>query len=325
MSDLETFRRETRAWLEANCPPEMRRPMTSENDTYWGGRNAKFSSEPQRVWFERMRDKGWTVPDWPKEYGGGGLDRAEHKVLREEMSAIGARVAAVEFRHLDARAGAAEIRQRGAEEGTSAENRRRPDPLVPGLFRAERRIGPRLAADPRRERRRRLRHHRPEDLDVLRQLRRLDLLPGAHRSRGEEARRHQLHPVRHGLEGRVDQADPADLGLFAVLRNLLRQCPRAEIACGRHRQPRLGCREISAAARARDDLGHGRARRRPAARPGRRRFRRQPTTQGRLDDAMLRSQIVDLRDRRGGAVRPRPNARSIWRRPGSRIRRFPRR
>src|SRR5204863_161119 len=58
---------------------------------YWGGRNAKFSSEPQRVWFERMRDKGWTVPDWPKEYGGGGLDRAEHKVLREEMSAMGAR------------------------------------------------------------------------------------------------------------------------------------------------------------------------------------------------------------------------------------------
>ena len=34
MSDLEIFRRETRAWLEANCPPEMRRPMTSENDTY---------------------------------------------------------------------------------------------------------------------------------------------------------------------------------------------------------------------------------------------------------------------------------------------------
>jgi acyl-CoA dehydrogenase len=24
MSDLETFRADTRAWLEANCPPEMR-------------------------------------------------------------------------------------------------------------------------------------------------------------------------------------------------------------------------------------------------------------------------------------------------------------
>ena len=53
--------------------------MTSEDDTFWGGRNAKFASEPQRVWFERMRDKGWTVPHWPKEYGGGGLDGEEAK------------------------------------------------------------------------------------------------------------------------------------------------------------------------------------------------------------------------------------------------------
>ena len=91
MADLEQFRRETRAWLEANCPPEMRRPAVSDADVFWGGRNAKFSSEPQRVWFERMRDRGWTVPDWPREYGGGGLDPAETKVLREEMAAIGAR------------------------------------------------------------------------------------------------------------------------------------------------------------------------------------------------------------------------------------------
>jgi acyl-CoA dehydrogenase len=27
MAELETFRAETRAWLEANCPPEMRQPM----------------------------------------------------------------------------------------------------------------------------------------------------------------------------------------------------------------------------------------------------------------------------------------------------------
>ncbi|WP_315744222.1 MULTISPECIES: acyl-CoA dehydrogenase family protein [unclassified Bradyrhizobium] len=91
MADLETFRRETRAWLEANCPPQMRTPMTSEEDTFWGGRNAKFTSEPQRIWFERMRDKGWTVPHWPKEYGGGGLDGEEAKILRQEMTEIGAR------------------------------------------------------------------------------------------------------------------------------------------------------------------------------------------------------------------------------------------
>jgi alkylation response protein AidB-like acyl-CoA dehydrogenase len=91
MADLENFRAETRAWLEANCPPEMRKPMASDSDTFWGGRNAKFSSEAQRVWFERMRDKGWTVPHWPSEYGGGGLDGEEAKIVRQEMAAIGAR------------------------------------------------------------------------------------------------------------------------------------------------------------------------------------------------------------------------------------------
>jgi alkylation response protein AidB-like acyl-CoA dehydrogenase len=97
MSDMENFRRETRAWLEANCPPEMRRPMTSDEDTFWGGRNTKFSSEPQRVWFERMRDKGWTVPHWPKEYGGGGLDPEQTKIVRQEMAASGARQPLVSF------------------------------------------------------------------------------------------------------------------------------------------------------------------------------------------------------------------------------------
>ena len=123
MSDLEKFRRETRAWLEANCPPEMRRPMTSDEDTFWGGRNTKFSSEPQRVWFERMRDKGWTVPHWPKEYGGGGLDGEEAKIVRQEMAAIGARQPLTSFGISMLGPGAAEIRHRGAEEGASAEDR----------------------------------------------------------------------------------------------------------------------------------------------------------------------------------------------------------
>jgi alkylation response protein AidB-like acyl-CoA dehydrogenase len=90
MPDLESFRLETRLWLQANCPAEMRRPMTSDEDTFWGGRNTKFSSEPQRLWFERMRDKGWTVPHWPREYGGAGLDPEQAKILRQEMGAIGA-------------------------------------------------------------------------------------------------------------------------------------------------------------------------------------------------------------------------------------------
>ena len=91
MADIETFRRETRAWLEANCPAELRTPPDEENDRCWGGRNWKFKSEAQRQWFEAMRDRGWTVPDWPKEYGGGGLSKEETKVLRQEMRALNCR------------------------------------------------------------------------------------------------------------------------------------------------------------------------------------------------------------------------------------------
>ncbi|MEZ5680563.1 MAG: acyl-CoA dehydrogenase family protein [Erythrobacter sp.] len=90
-TDLEAFRAETRAWLEANCPPEMREPVETEDDVYWGGRNATFKNDAQKAWFEACRDKGYTVPMWPKEYGGAGLAPAEAKVLREEMSRINAR------------------------------------------------------------------------------------------------------------------------------------------------------------------------------------------------------------------------------------------
>ena len=88
---LETFRRETREWLAQNCPPDMRKPSRGEPDICWGGRNWKFQSEAQKIWLERMAERGWTVPMWPKEYGGGGLSHEEEKILREEMRAINAR------------------------------------------------------------------------------------------------------------------------------------------------------------------------------------------------------------------------------------------
>ena len=91
MSDLESFREETRAWLQSNCPPEMRQPVRDEDDVYWGGRSATFKNDAQKAWFEACVAKGYTVPAWPKEYGGAGLSPAEAKVLRQEMAAIGAR------------------------------------------------------------------------------------------------------------------------------------------------------------------------------------------------------------------------------------------
>lgn len=85
MSDLDTFRAETRAWLEANCPAEVRGPIESEADVIWGGRNAVFKTPAHRQWLERMAARGWTAPEWPREYGGGGLSREESKVLAKEL------------------------------------------------------------------------------------------------------------------------------------------------------------------------------------------------------------------------------------------------
>lgn len=91
MSDLEQFRQETRSWLEENCPPSMRNPRTGFDDVYNGGRNPDLSNPEEKLWCDRMSARGWTVPHWPKEYGGGGLDKAEVKVLRQEMQRLSAR------------------------------------------------------------------------------------------------------------------------------------------------------------------------------------------------------------------------------------------
>ena len=54
MSSLDSFRQETREWLEENCPQSMRSPMTNvENDECRGGRKWTFKSEDQ------IRNCGW--------------------------------------------------------------------------------------------------------------------------------------------------------------------------------------------------------------------------------------------------------------------------
>lgn len=90
MGDLKKFRAEVRAWIEENCPPSQRQPMTA-GEQYWGGRRGEFPSEDARIWFERVRDKGWVAPEWPTEYGGGGLGPREARVIKQEMKALGAR------------------------------------------------------------------------------------------------------------------------------------------------------------------------------------------------------------------------------------------
>jgi alkylation response protein AidB-like acyl-CoA dehydrogenase len=96
MADIDDFRSETRAWLEANCPPSMRTPMP-ENEVVWGGRKAVFKNPDAKAWLDAMASKGWTAPMWPKAYGGGGLTADENRVLQDELRRIKARPALLSF------------------------------------------------------------------------------------------------------------------------------------------------------------------------------------------------------------------------------------
>jgi len=91
VTNQDSFRQETREWLEANCPESMRHPYRGEADACWGGRNCVFQSEDQKNWLQSMAARGWTVPTWPVEYGGGGLDAPQAKILNEELARINAR------------------------------------------------------------------------------------------------------------------------------------------------------------------------------------------------------------------------------------------
>lgn len=96
MSELEEFRTEVRAWLEENCPESMRTPMP-DDETVWGGRRATYKNPDSKLWLERMAEKGWTVPTWPKEYGGGGLSSKEARILEQELRRLNCRPALQSF------------------------------------------------------------------------------------------------------------------------------------------------------------------------------------------------------------------------------------
>jgi len=85
MADIETFRSETRSWLEANAPGSLAGATADAITGTWGGRRPEFATAAHKDWLEIMGEKQWTAPMWPTEYGGGGLDKRENKVLSEEL------------------------------------------------------------------------------------------------------------------------------------------------------------------------------------------------------------------------------------------------
>lgn len=86
MDALSEFRAETRAWLAANCPAGARGP----GSVPWGSRRVPAEGD-SALWLARMAERGWTVPTWPRRYGGAELDRDQYGVLIDELKRIGAR------------------------------------------------------------------------------------------------------------------------------------------------------------------------------------------------------------------------------------------
>ena len=173
------FRDEVRGWLDQNLPHDLRDKVLDYKE---------LSKDDLERWHKILAKKGWVAPDWPVEWGGTDWNVVQRYIFEEEcgyagtppLVAFGLRMCApVLFRF-----------------GTDAQKQRflpqdlqRRGVLVPGLLRAGLGLRPRLAEDARRPRQRPLRRHRPEDLDHARPLRRLDLLPRAHRRQDRRSAR----------------------------------------------------------------------------------------------------------------------------------------
>jgi alkylation response protein AidB-like acyl-CoA dehydrogenase len=86
--ETEGFRAEARSWLEENFPVSLRRDSQrlAEALMMSGDRPAGDAE----LWRQRMAEKGWGAPTWPKAYGGGGLTPAQARILGQEMAAVGA-------------------------------------------------------------------------------------------------------------------------------------------------------------------------------------------------------------------------------------------
>ena len=86
--EMVPFRKEVRAWLEANVTEEMKDPVDPDER-----REERFA-----FWREKYKElgtKGWLAPTLPKKYGGGGLAAEHEGVIADEFSRFHAPLATV--------------------------------------------------------------------------------------------------------------------------------------------------------------------------------------------------------------------------------------
>ena len=80
-AEESAFRNEVRTWLGANLPADIGEKVT----TYRG-----LSREDFIRWHKILAAKGWSVPHWPREWGGTGWDITQRYIFEEEFGLAGA-------------------------------------------------------------------------------------------------------------------------------------------------------------------------------------------------------------------------------------------
>src|SRR5262249_16163172 len=118
--EQQRFRREVRAWLDANVPPGITRKPVSDTDSLQRYRGL-------RAFGRKLGDKGWLYPRAPEPYGGGGLDVDHTIILEEEVDRVG--LSLPPYYDSGGRLGAATILVWGTEEQKRA--------FLPPIYRGE--------------------------------------------------------------------------------------------------------------------------------------------------------------------------------------------
>jgi len=89
VTELDAFRHEVRAFLAEAAPASLRGSATTPFQGFWGGRLSAGANPDQRLWFDRCLARGWTVPHWPRRYGGADLPLDHYQAWKEELAAQG--------------------------------------------------------------------------------------------------------------------------------------------------------------------------------------------------------------------------------------------
>ncbi len=80
MSEQHVFRADVKQWIAENFP----RTLAGQNPATVG--YAATLEADHELWRQRLAEKGWGAPTWPKEYGGAGLSQSEERIITDELS-----------------------------------------------------------------------------------------------------------------------------------------------------------------------------------------------------------------------------------------------